>query len=271
MRRLGCVFAAALLLAGVALGAPPAHARGALRHPTEPALRLPKSNAEYTLNWSGYAVPARAGQTITQVRGAWHVPGLKWSPPGFSSSWIGIGGYGTNDLIQVGTASSRVDGHYAWYEMLPDSSIPLSGCTGDPACRVAPSDRMTASVTNTGGDSWTLMMANLGKGGTPKWHWGMIVSYKSTLSSAEWVFEAPTVLVQTIPANAPHAKFLGGDYVVNGVATPLRPGGAVRVIMAPCVLSVNGFGCNYHYATPSLMAGDGHFQVCAYKPKCPNF
>lgn len=242
--------------------------------PTRHRVNLPLRHApEYSLNWSGYAVPAKGGEAITVVRGSWIVPALKAVPPGLSSSWIGIGGYNTPDLIQTGTASSRIDGNYAWYEMLPDFAIPItSGCAGDNACSVARGDRMSAAITNVGPDTWTIQLANLGKGATAKWHWGKTVSYRSTLSSAEWIFEAPQLAnVQTIPANAPHAKFLFGDYVVNGVPKPLATSAPSRIVMVPPCVFID-LDCGViRLATPSFLAPDGHFQVCAYKRTCPNF
>ncbi|HUR78661.1 MAG TPA: G1 family glutamic endopeptidase [Acidimicrobiales bacterium] len=235
-------------------------------------MNLHRNAPEYSINWSGYAVPAKSGEAIGAVRGSWLVPQINGAPPGFSSSWIGIGGYETSDLIQVGTASSGyLERNYAWYEMLPEYAIPItSGCAGDNSCAVAQGDRMAASIDNVGGDTWVIMLANLGKGAVAKWHWAMTATYKSSRSSAEWIFEAPQigvgpVGVQTIPANAPHAKFLGGDYAVNGITRPLARSDASRIIMVLDYLGVVRTG------TPSLMAPDGHFQVCAYKRTCPNF
>jgi hypothetical protein len=263
MRKLSLVFAAGLVLLGVVAQAPSADA----------AFRLRSSHApEYSINWSGYAVPANAGEQITAVDGRWRVPKVKAAPPGLSSSWIGIGGYRTNDLIQVGTASSgRIEGNYAWYEMLPAFETPItSGCTIDPTCSVAQGDLMSAAIWNTGGDNWMIALSNLGKVGTPKWHWAIGVTYKSTLSSADFIFEAPRVgvpllSVQTIPAHAPSAKFLGGSVRINGVTKPLAASSPVRIMMNDPAL---GF---VRTATPSLMAPDGHFAVCAYKRTCPNF
>ncbi|MEY2471310.1 MAG: hypothetical protein QOK28_639 [Actinomycetota bacterium] len=217
--------------------------------------------AEYTLNWSGFAVPAGEGQQMTAVTGSWIVPMIRTAPPGFSSSWIGIGGYGTRDLIQTGTASSgRLEGDYAWYETLPDNETRITGCAGDATCAVKQGDRVSASVTNVGGSTWVIAMTDSGR-----WWWSKTLSYQSSLSSAEWVFEAPTVGFsgvpvgfQTLPAYAPHARFLsGGTYRVNGVNRPLTTGVATRLKMFT--------------ATPSFVAPDGHFTVCAYKPSCKNF
>jgi hypothetical protein len=97
-------------------------------------LGLPSAHAaEVSINWSGYAVEAKPGEAITALNGSWIVPKITHAPPGFSSSWIGIGGYRTGDLIQVGTAwGGPVDGNYAWFEMLPEHETTLdSGCAGD--------------------------------------------------------------------------------------------------------------------------------------------
>ena len=272
-------FIAALLVVGLVAIAPPADAR----------LIRTANAAEYSINWSGYAVPAGEGQKITEVVGAWRVPAIKNLPPGLSSSWIGIGGYSTSDLIQVGTASSgQIEGNYAWYEMLPDYAIPItSGCAGDDECTVSRGDVMVGRVTLVAGNTWQMFLTNFGKGSTPRWSWAMTTNYNSTLSSAEWIFEAPQVGlagvsdvvggVQTTPANAPNARFLpGASYKVNGQTRPLAGSGAARIIMVEQGTGFAGYffgapGLAYRTATPSLLAPDGHFQVCAYKRTCPNY
>ena len=270
MRKLVAVFGAAAV-ACVFGGAPRADAAVTRRHSVNHVVR---HDTMYSSNWSGFAVPAKPGERITAVTGSWIVPLIRPLPPGQSSSWVGIGGFNSGDLIQVGTSSNgRLDTTYAWFEVLPayETRI-LGGCARDASCRVVQGDRMAASITNNGGDSWTIMLANLGDGVHAKWYWARTVSYNSTLSSAEWVFEAPQkgvvvnapflgavpVIAQTAPAHAPHAKFFGGTYVVNGVTQSLRPGAATRVVMLPG-------------AAPSFLAPDGHFQVCAYKTSCKNF
>jgi hypothetical protein len=263
MRKLSVVFAAGLILISVVAHAPRADA----------SARLGKSYAaETSINWSGYAVPAKAGERITAVSGEWHVPQVKAAPPGFSGSWIGIGGYATGDLIQAGTASNgRIEGDYAWYELLPEVQTPItSGCTIDPTCSVATRDRMFSAIWNNGGDAWTIAVSNLGTGSGAKWHWAKNVTYKSSFSSAEWIFEAPRVGVpllsmQTTPAHAPSAKFLGGTLHINGAMKSLAAAAPTRILMADPVI---GF---VRTATPSYLAADGHFAVCAYKRTCPNF
>src|SRR5258708_5678482 len=57
-------------------------------------------NATISGNWAGYAV---AASRVTSVTGTWTVPNAGMLPPGVSSTWAGIGGFATSDLIQAGT------------------------------------------------------------------------------------------------------------------------------------------------------------------------
>jgi hypothetical protein len=262
---------AAALVAGAVASAPHADAAVARSHQVNQVLRsgrLSSSNArEYSLNWSGYVVPTQGGERITEVAGSWNVPLVRAAPPGWSSAWIGIGGYGTPDLIQVGTASSGLfDQDHAWYEILPEYETPItSGCAGDSSCGVQQGDRLAARIVNVSGDNWVISLTNFGRGASPKWSWSKALTYQSNLASAEYIFEAPQVGVsnpfvggiQTMPANAPHQKFNGGATVrVSGQLKPLAAAGAKRIVMLT--------------ATPSFLAPDGHFTVCAYKINCKN-
>src|SRR6202522_2795298 len=113
-----------------------------------------------SLNWSGYAVtPTSDG--ITAVSSTFVVPSAGLVPPGFAATWTGIGGYNTSDLIQAGASedslpSNDVFGpqYNAWYEILPASETPISGCTGDANCTVTPGDVISVTISNAGGDNW---------------------------------------------------------------------------------------------------------------------
>src|SRR5271170_3201459 len=83
-------------------------------------------NASTSFNWSGYAI--KAG-TYKSASLSWTVPTVSYvtypSAPTFedSSAWVGIGGFGSNDLIQLGT-EQRVDSmgnatYQAWYQLFP--------------------------------------------------------------------------------------------------------------------------------------------------------
>jgi hypothetical protein len=221
---------------------------------------LPVKNADTSsLNWSGYAVVGQAGHPITAVTQNWVVPTVSNVPAGFSSTWAGIGGYNTSDLIQAGTESDTAQTPYAWYEILPASETPItSGCTGDNTCTVKPGDAMSVTIRNTGGNGWTISMTN------PRWTWSKSLAYASTLSSAEWILEAPTVGAQTVLANVGTQKFTAGSpgntFTVDGVTKVISQGSPVRILLSPGLVNE---------ATPSALNSAGAaFNDCAYKQSC---
>lgn len=177
------------------------------RGPDGTAMRGPHDTLQSS-NWSGYAVPSYAtGQKYTSASGTWIVPTVANTSAGYSSSWVGIGGFCLNtsctrtdhSLIQLGTEQDvDVSGnasYYAWYEMLPNPEIKITSFT------VHPGDMITASLKlqpaaqklngkNTGSktaQSWFLTLTDQ----TASSSWSAIFTYNSSLASAEWVEEAP--------------------------------------------------------------------------------
>ena len=62
---------------------------------------------------------------------------------GYSSLWVGIDGYSSSTVEQVGTEADVVNGkatYYAWYEMYPSDAVNISSIT------VNAGDSITASV-----------------------------------------------------------------------------------------------------------------------------
>lgn len=219
---------------------------------------LPTHNADTTsLNWSGYAALAPAGSKITDVTQNWIVPTVSLLPPGFSSTWAGIGGYNSTDLIQAGTESDTFGGNYAWYEILPASETPItSGCSGDSTCTVNPGDNMSVTIHSTGGDGWTISMTDAGH-----WSWSTSLNYPSTFSSAEWILEAPTVGVQSVLANVGTQQFTGANtFTMDGVTRNIAGGNSVRILLSPGLINE---------ATPSALNSTGdRFNSCAWKQSC---
>lgn len=216
---------------------------------------LPKENADTTsLNWSGYAT---TGSGITGVTSTFTVPTVSPVPPGFAANWAGIGGYNTSDLIQAGTSEDEIQGDYAWYEILPASETPItSGCTGDPTCAVNPGDVVTVDIHLVGTNLWSVSLTDAGH-----WSWQQNISYASTESSAEWIFEAPTLVVQTIPANTGVNHFGPTSTFTDASGThTIAQGNPVSIAMGPGLINE---------ATPSALASDGQsFNVCAYAQTC---
>jgi hypothetical protein len=212
-------------------------------------------NATVSLNWAGWVV--QPGRPITGVQANFIVPKAKLTPPGFSASWAGIGGYNTKDLIQAGTTSDSVGGiaprYYAWFEILPDSERLLINCTGDRNCTVLPGNLMGIDIHLVGTNLWSVTVVN-----SRHWSWHANVSYKSSLSSAEWIIEAPTVGTQTTIADVGSAYFGKiSNFTTGGVRHPISSGHPVKINLA-------GFE-----ARPSGLARNGQsFRVCTYAVRC---
>jgi hypothetical protein len=256
------------LLAGACLlaAAPGAGAATGALIPAGKAALPTHGGTAYSLNWSGYAVTPGSG--ITSVSSTFTVPKAGLVPPGFAATWTGIGGYNTQDLIQAGTAENSLTSnpifgpqYYAWYELLPDSETPISGCSGDANCTVRPGDQVSVTITNAGGNLWNISMTDSGH-----WSWGDQVSYASSESSAEWILEAPTVVAQTTLANTGTTRFgPTSTYTQGGTSHTIAQGSPTQID-----LSASPIGGGLNEATPSALASDGQsFNDCAYKNTCP--
>jgi Peptidase A4 family len=149
--------------------------------------RIPGRRFETSTNWSGYAL---TGSGFTNVQGTWRVPAAVSSSCSstYSSSWVGIDGYSSGTVEQLGTEQdwslSGGEGYYAWYEMYPKGALLISS-------NVRPGDTITASVQYVGNGNFKLTM-NSRRGTTP------IISFSTTQqlrraqrSSVEWIEEAP--------------------------------------------------------------------------------
>lgn len=71
-----------------------------------PNLRV--DNTAYgSLNWAGYAVNSG---TYTKASGSWIVPTIQTTSTGYSSTWVGVGGFSGNTVIQIGTEQDCLTG-----------------------------------------------------------------------------------------------------------------------------------------------------------------
>jgi hypothetical protein len=134
-------------------------------------------------NWSGYAA-IEGGYTA--VSAMWNVPELTLSTTsGVDATWVGIGGLRSRDLIQAGTQRTvSGDGRTqqeAWIELLPRASetVPLT---------LRPGDSVRVSIEQQGPEMWLIVLSNLSSGKD----YQVTRRYASSLSSAEWVEEAPS-------------------------------------------------------------------------------
>lgn len=220
---------------------------------TVPPISRGSGSSDVSQNWSGYSA---VGGTYTGVTGTWIVPqsqgttASSYGSRGFrnvatGATWVGIGGVQNRDLIQAGTEEISLGSgqvrYGAWIELLPRASqtIPLA---------VSPGDSITVSIDRKTGDQWLIAFKDNTTGQT----YQRTVTYASSLSSAEWVEEAPSNGRSVLPLdNFGTIKFSGGSAIVDGKTESLSAAGATPITM------VDRYG--NPIATPSALnsSGDG--------------
>ncbi|MDR3550678.1 MAG: G1 family endopeptidase [Candidatus Babeliales bacterium] len=144
-------------------------------------------------NWAGYVsvtnLHTPAPYSVTSVSGSWIVPALsKSTGTTYCSMWVGIDGYTSGSVEQLGTEHDWVNGkqqNTAWFEMYPQYPYNITGFP------VNVGDSISASVVYLGNNVFVLTMTN----NTRKVYFAVPTSYtKSTTaqrSCAEWIMEAP--------------------------------------------------------------------------------
>lgn len=172
-----CSMLVGLITSSAALGSP--SAPPVLEH-VPPAQLLSHSTS---LNWSGYA---SFNSTFTDVTGSWKQPAATCNGKStYSSFWVGLDGYNSNTVEQLGTEADCSKGmpvYYAWWELFPGPSRTINFFT------VTPGVTYHAEVRADGNDV-TLTLS--GGGNSPE---SITVGQgAATLSSAEWIAEAPSM------------------------------------------------------------------------------
>lgn len=174
-----------------------------------------------TGNWAGYVVDTK---NITAVHAAWVVPAVTAPPTtGYSSTWVGIGGNTTQDLIQAGTEQDVEDGvptYYAWVEALPDATLGVS----PRRLPANPGDAFSVTITNTGGDEWSITLENR----TTNQRLTLTATYASCTCSAEWIEELTAVdgMPNAPLANFGAVAFTEATATIGGVVRPVGAAGA---------------------------------------------
>lgn len=234
-------------------------APGAVDPNTDPTAPSAAIGPGQSRNWSGYAA---TGGKFTSVTGTWTVPKpTASSVQTTAATWVGIGGTRTHDLIQAGTEETTSTGgqvrYNAWVELLPASSqrVPL---------RVAAGDSVTVSITQQTTGTWLINMVD----NTTGQKYETTKQYNSSLSSAEWVEEAPSGGRRVLPLeNFGTVHVTAGSAVKDGKKSSLTQLGAKSISM------IDGSG--HVIATPSAIASDGgSFDVTrtgAQSPTLPRF
>ena len=163
-----------------------------------PSLISHATIATQSTNWSGYAVEtdlnAPQNHVFTAVSGTWTVPAVTGSGTAYASIWVGLDGYTSSTVEQIGTDSDIVNGtaeYYAWYEMYPRDSVNISKVK----LAVNATDSVTASVTY-GSGKFTLQITN---NTTNQVFSTTQTAVRAQRSSAEWIVEAPSSYAGVLP------------------------------------------------------------------------
>ena len=158
-------------------------------------------------NWSGYAVTGPKG-SVSDVKGSWVVPTIQGACPStgqYASFWVGIDGYSSNTVEQVGTDSDCQNGepvYYAWFEFYPHPSFTVDSVP------ISPGNIVSAEVKSSAKGTFTVTLTNVSTGKSFSTS-GKVASAEQT--SAEWIAEAP-YSGGVLPLADLNSVFLGLDY-----------------------------------------------------------
>jgi hypothetical protein len=195
---------------------------GLMKRPTGATAQAVKNQTSST-NWSGYAATGSAGQ-FNSVSSSWTEPAANCtgSDDEYAAFWVGLDGYNSGSVEQTGT-DSDCDGttpdYYGWYEMYPADPVYFSN-------PVAPGDSMSASVTFSGTETYTLVLTD----STQDWT-QTITENESGLSrsSAEVITEAPSSESGVLPLADFGTVNYGGSSANGASMSTLDPTGIIIV------------------------------------------
>jgi hypothetical protein len=176
-----------------------------------------------SVNWAGYVVQTSFDSpengAIDAVEAVWDVPAVDCSGTQgreFSSAfWVGIDGFSSVSVEQIGTDSDCVQGnpvYYAWYEVYPRDSVTLD-------LTLRPGDRVHAKVSYRGSQQFIFSLTDITT------NQSVSITETSTIaerSSAEWIAEAPVYRHRILPlSDFGPVEFLNASVTVKGTIGPI--------------------------------------------------
>lgn len=208
---------------------------------------VPATAVNYSTNWAGYAVTSTAG-SVSGVSASWAVPSVTGSGAGYSSTWIGIDGYTSSSVEQVGVEADIAHGvpnYSAWYEMYPSSMVTVD-------LAVNAKDQVSASVTYSGGN-FTLTITDANDPAGSNTFSITEPGEQFPRSSAEWIEEAPSSETSILPlANFGSVTFTKAQTTIDGVTGAISNGA-----WSNKVETINMVSGNAQVATASALSTDG--------------
>lgn len=193
-------------------------------HLPGPRSRRAPSNLQTSTNWGGYVAASKMSSpkknSVSAVYGTWIVPTLQPTPDdSYTAIWVGIDGYGSPTVEQIGTSHDFVEGaqdDYAWFEMYPGSAYLIDGFP------LIPGDVISASVVYTSGSTFVLKLYN----DTQQVFVTIPTQYtKSSTArrqSAEWIVEAPWWNGVLPLSDFVTAYLWGCMATINGKTAPIK-------------------------------------------------
>jgi len=168
-------------------------------------------------NWAGYiAFGSVLKASVSFVTGTWNVPTvLPTNGNSYSSIWVGIDGYSSSTVEQLGTEHDWINGkqqNYAWFEMYPNYAYQITGFP------VNIGDSITASVKYKGNNVFVLSIANNTKKVSTTIPTNKTVSNIAQRSSAEWVVEAPFSTAILPLSHFANVNFTKCTTIINGLS-----------------------------------------------------
>ena len=153
-------------------------------------------------NWSGFADVEGGAKTVSSVSGQWEIPrvhcpsGLYRNQDAFIAQWVGIDGFTSGTVEQLGSGTQCFEGvtyYYVWYEMFPNGTVieGTQACINNNVDCPEPGDHISASVTVTAGGNYTLSLTDSTR---PQESFSVnAVCDPATCvdSSGEWIIERP--------------------------------------------------------------------------------
>ncbi len=191
--------------------------------------KIPTAATWLSSNWSGYAVTGDSG-SVSAVYGSWVVPTVTGSKreTSYSAFWVGIDGFNSATVEQIGTSSDIRNGnavYYAWYEFYPLQPMMQISTNNLP---VSPGDTIYASVTYSS-NTFALTITD----GSHSYSTSMTTNqlgYTPLRNSAEWIAEAPSSIRGVLPLSNFGTVNYGAQYTSITTTCSATIGGTTNYI-----------------------------------------
>lgn len=197
-------------------------------HAPAPATHRAKTTKEalvFSLNWSGYSAVTDlnnpACNSVTFAYASWVVPKVTpASKDTYSATWVGIDGYTSKTVEQIGTEHDYISGqeqYYAWFAVYPKAAFKIVGFP------VSPGDVMSASVEYLGNNVFKMIIQNNTQMVAVIIPTQYTVLTNTQRSSADFIVEAPASSKKILPlTNFTTEYMFGCGATINGISSLLN-------------------------------------------------